>query len=60
MNYQSAAYPWDQNKHELIGRLITQLNSQRKALKRKRVFRNKLGDIAASQFMARGIKSDNS
>jgi hypothetical protein len=60
MNYQSAAYPWDQSKHELIGRLITQLNSQRKALKRKRVFRNKLGDIAASQFMAQGIKSDNS
>lgn len=48
MNYQSVAYPWEQSKHDLINRLITHLNSQRKAIRKKRFFRNKLGDIAAS------------
>jgi hypothetical protein len=52
MNYQSVVYPWDKAKHEVIQRLVVQLNSQRKALRKKRVFRNKLGDIAASQFMS--------
>lgn len=47
MNQKSVFYPWDQTKHETIQKLVTHLNTQRQALKKKRMFRNKLGDLAA-------------
>ena len=59
MNYQSVAYPWELAKHELTVKLVSFLNNKRKALKKKRMFRNKLGDLAASQFCTQGIRPDN-
>jgi hypothetical protein len=36
-----------------------QLNEQRTAIKKAKVFRNKLCEIASGQFMKQGIKADN-
>lgn len=50
---------FDIGRSEIVSQLMGQLNEQRAALKKAKVYRNKLCEIASSQFMKQGIKPDN-
>jgi len=47
MNFNNQAWAFDPNTNELIGKLVLHLNTVRKQQKRKRLYRNKMTDVAA-------------